>query len=186
MKKKIIQYNELISTEHINDNSHIYINIDQENKIEISKRLDLIKLYFFEMTIKYSKVNKIERLPNPLNNYVEKGLSEISWRSLGLGASQFLIPIDDKSATARLIKIAAGTKVPSHSHQGPEMTLVLSGSFSDNTGHYTVGDLQEANEELTHQPHAGSLSNCICLAITDAPLRFNSLTARLTQPIIGI
>ena len=62
MKKKIIQYNELISKEYINDNSHIYINIDQENKIEISKRLDLIKLDFFEMNIKYSKVNKIESL----------------------------------------------------------------------------------------------------------------------------
>ena len=62
MKKKTIQYNELISTEHINDNSHIYININQENKIEISKRLDLIKLDFFEMNIKYSKVNKIESL----------------------------------------------------------------------------------------------------------------------------
>ena len=32
MKKKIIQYNELISTEHINDNSHIYINIDKKIK----------------------------------------------------------------------------------------------------------------------------------------------------------
>ena len=62
MKKKIIQYNELISTEYLNDNSHIYINIDQENKIEISKRLDLIKLDFFEINIKYSKVNKIESL----------------------------------------------------------------------------------------------------------------------------
>ena len=62
MKKKIIQYNELISTDYINDNSHICINIDQENKIEISKRLDLIKLDFFEMNIKYSKVNKIESL----------------------------------------------------------------------------------------------------------------------------
>ena len=62
MKKKIIQYNELISSEYLNDNSHIYINIDQENKIEISKRLDLIKLDFFEMNIKYSKVNKIESL----------------------------------------------------------------------------------------------------------------------------
>jgi putative transcriptional regulator len=133
-----------------------------------------------------TKIDIIEKLPNPLNNYLGKSLSEISWKSLGFGASQFLIPIDDKSATARLIKISAGKKVPKHSHQGLEMTLVLSGSFSDNTGHYTVGDLQEANEELDHQPHASSLSNCICLAITDAPLRFNSLTARLIQPIIGI
>ena len=62
MKKKIIQYNESISTEYINDNSNICINIDLENKIEISKRLDLIKLDFFEINIKYSKVNKTENL----------------------------------------------------------------------------------------------------------------------------
>ena len=82
MKKKIIQYNELISTEYINDNSHIYINIDQENKIEISKRFDLIKLDFFEMTIKYSKVNKIESLAKYTVNAIGEQKCVISLNSV--------------------------------------------------------------------------------------------------------
>ena len=82
MKRKIIRYNELISTEYINDNSHLYINIDQENKTEISKRLDLIKLDIFEMNIKYSKVNKIESLAKYTVNAVGEQKCVISLNSV--------------------------------------------------------------------------------------------------------
>jgi uncharacterized metal-binding protein YceD (DUF177 family) len=62
MLKKIIKYNELVSIENLSINGHLDIEIDQINKIEISKRLDLIKLDIFEMTINYSQVSKIESL----------------------------------------------------------------------------------------------------------------------------
>ena len=62
MVKKVIKYNELVSLENLSINSHLDIEIDQIDKIEISKRLDLIKLDIFEMTINYSQVSKIESL----------------------------------------------------------------------------------------------------------------------------
>jgi len=62
MVKKVIKYNELISIEYLSNNNFIDINIEQIDKIEISKRLDLIKLDIFEMSINYSQVNKIEGL----------------------------------------------------------------------------------------------------------------------------
>jgi putative transcriptional regulator len=67
-----------------------------------------------------------------------------------------------------------------------ELTLVLSGAFSDATGEYRRGDLQEADEDLQHRPHAAPGEDCICLAVTDAPLRFRSLAARMVQPLLGI
>jgi len=76
--------------------------------------------------------------------------------------------------------------VPVHSHGGLELTLVIDGSFSDATGSYGRGDLQGADETLQHQPHAGAEKDCICLAVTDGPLRFKSLAARLVQPRLGI
>ena len=62
MIKKVIKYNELVSVENLSINSHLDIEIDQIDKIEISKRLDLIKLDIFEMTINYSQVSKTESI----------------------------------------------------------------------------------------------------------------------------
>lgn len=125
-------------------------------------------------------------LPNPLRSYVGGDAGDLNWQRLGLGAYQFLIPTGDKGAVARLLRIPAGRLVPMHSHRGTELTLILSGDFSDATGHYRRGDLQEADEKLTHQPHADPGQDCICLAVTEGPLRFSSLAARLVQPFLGI
>ena len=103
-----------------------------------------------------------------------------------MGARQKIIPTAEKGATARLLRIPAGRPVSVHSHKGLELTLVLCGAFSDSTGHYGVGDFQEANEELQHQPHAAPEGDCICLVVTDAPLRFKSFAARLAQPFLKI
>ncbi len=88
--------------------------------------------------------------------------------------------------TARLLFIPAGQAVPDHGHAGLELTLVLQGSFSDETGQFGMGDLQVVDEDLEHVPIAGPEMPCICLAATDAPLRFNSLFPRLLQPLLRI
>ena len=80
----------------------------------------------------------------------------------------------------------AGTAVPAHGHAGLEVTVVLSGAFSDETGRYGRGDFQELDGEIEHQPWVDGGESCICLAVTDAPLRFKSLAAKLAQPLLGI
>ena len=125
-------------------------------------------------------------LPEPLRRYIGGDLDHVPWRRLGLGAYQCLLPTDEDETIVRLLRIPAGELVPSHSHDGMELTLVLNGAFSDSTGHYVRGDLQEADGSLEHRPHAATGEDCICLAVTDAPLRFNSLAARIVQPFIGI
>jgi putative transcriptional regulator len=125
-------------------------------------------------------------LPEPLRGYLGGDADEITWRRLGLGAYQAPIATADSGTTARLLRIPAGRPVPEHSHRGMELTLVLSGAFSDATGEYRRGDLQEADEDLQHRPHAAPGEDCICLAVTDAPLRFRSLAARMVQPLLGI
>ncbi|GEQ99766.1 hypothetical protein JCM17845_03900 [Iodidimonas gelatinilytica] len=72
------------------------------------------------------------------------------------------------------------------SHNELELTLVLQGSFSDNTGHFGTGDLEIADANLNHQPTADPDMSCICLAATDAPLRFKPLIPRLLQPLFQI
>ncbi|MAK77163.1 MAG: transcriptional regulator, partial [Nisaea sp.] len=54
------------------------------------------------------------------------------------------------------------------------------------TGRYGRGDFQELDGEIEHQPWVDGGEPCICLAVTDAPLRFKSLAAKLAQPLLGI
>ena len=124
--------------------------------------------------------------PEPLRGYIGGDLDRVPWRRLGLDVYQSVISTDDKQSVSRLLRIPTGKPVPTHSHGGLELTLVLCGAFSDETGHYGRGDFQEADETLEHQPHAVAGEDCICLVVTDAPLRFSSLAARMVQPFIGI
>lgn len=107
------------------------------------------------------------------------------WKSLGMGVRQDILHAG-KSGSARLLYIPAGSAVPDHGHNGLELTLVLQGSFSDETGRFGVGDVEVADQDLEHTPVADEGVPCICLAATDAPLRFQSLVPRLLQPLFRI
>lgn len=129
---------------------------------------------------------KVAVFPQPLREAIGCDLDAVPWQRLGMGAYQCLVPMRDPAATARLLRIPAGRPVPVHTHRGTELTLVLRGAFSDATGTFGTGDLQEADDSLVHQPHAAAAEDCICLAVTQAPLRFKSWAARLVQPFLGI
>ena len=123
--------------------------------------------------------------PSPLQDYVGGGPESVKWRKVGGGVKQAVLPTD-KNASARLLYIPAGTAVPDHSHNGMEMTLVLEGAFSDEVDRFARGDVEFGDEDLTHTPIAEVGADCICLAATDAPLKFKGIIPRLLQPIIGI
>lgn len=125
-------------------------------------------------------------LPEPLRSYLGGDVETLRWRSLGRGASQIRIQTADTETQVRLLRIPAGKPVPEHSHGGRELTLVLSGSFADDKGLFARGDIEDADASLTHQPIATPGEDCICLAVTDAPLRFRSWIVRAIQPLLGI
>lgn len=124
-------------------------------------------------------------LPGPLASYVGGDLDEVKWRAVGMGVRQAILPTSNR-ATARLLYIPAGQAVPDHGHRGTELTLVLRGAFHDATDHFGPGDLEISGEELVHTPIADAGEPCICLAATDAPLRFTGLLPRLLQPLFRI
>ena len=123
--------------------------------------------------------------PAPLRDYVGGDLAAVKWRAVGGGVRQAILPTS-KSATARLLFIPAGTGVPDHGHRGTELTLVLQGAFRDETDRFGRGDIEIADQDLTHTPVAEAGADCICLAATDAPLRFSGLIPRLAQPFLRI
>lgn len=107
------------------------------------------------------------------------------WKMLGNGVRQQILSADEEGSL-RLLYIPPGRSVPEHGHGGLEMTLVLQGNFSDHCGTFGRGDVETATDDVDHQPVAGMGEACICLAATDAPLRFNALLPRLLQPFFRI
>lgn len=124
-------------------------------------------------------------IPTPLQDYIGGDLSDIKWRKIGGGVSQAVLPTS-KDATVRLLKIPGGTAVPDHGHRGTELTLVLKGAFSDEEDTFKAGDVEVANEDLHHTPVAAPGEDCICLAATDAPLKFNGIIPRIAQKIMRL
>lgn len=124
-------------------------------------------------------------LPTPLQSYVGGDLDKVRWSTLGGGVKQCVLKTSNK-ATVRLLNIPAGAAMPDHGHRGTELTLVLKGAFRDDDGRFGRGDIEIANEDLHHTPVAEAGEDCICLAATDAPLRFRSLIPRMAQPFLGI
>ena len=125
-------------------------------------------------------------LPRPLRDYVGGDLAQIRWKMLGKGAAQLRIRTGDGATQVRLLKIPAGKPVPEHSHRGRELTVVLSGAFNDGETLFVRGDVEDADDSVQHVPTATSEADCICLAVTEAPLRFRSWVVRALQPILGI
>ena len=124
-------------------------------------------------------------VPSALSDYIGGSLKDIKWRPIGLGVKQSLLKTSGNS-TARLLYIPAGTAVPHHSHNGNELTLVLKGAFEDEIAHFGPGDVEMADEDLDHQPIAVEGEDCICLAVTDAPLKFQTFIHKLVQPFLKI
>ncbi|CAG0909186.1 unnamed protein product [Cyprideis torosa] len=104
---------------------------------------------------------------------------------MGAGVKQNILSANS-DGSVRLLYIPPGQAVPDHGHNGLELTLVLQGSFRDETGRYGVGDLEVADEHTDHTPIADAGEACICLAATDAKLRFHALLPTLLQPIFRI
>lgn len=123
--------------------------------------------------------------PEPLRDYVGGDLEAVRWRPAGIGVRQAILPVA-AGASVRLLHIRAGQGVPDHGHRGTEMTLVLKGAFRDGSHRFGRGDIEIVGAGIEHQPVAEEGEDCICLAATDAPLRFNSMLPRIAQPFLGI
>lgn len=127
-------------------------------------------------------------VPAPLYSLIGgQPLSSLNWKTKGPGIAKVDLPLSPGSRThLQLLRIAPGKMLPDHGHGGEELTLVLSGSYSDHMGRFGAGDVADLDEETEHAPRVDSDLACICLVATEAPTRFKSFWARLAQPFVGI
>jgi putative transcriptional regulator len=124
-----------------------------------------------------------EVLPAPLRRFLGCGIDDISWSFVVPGVRECRLG-DVGRGSVSLLRVKAGRRLPEHSHEGSEITLVLTGAFTDPLGRYGRGDIAIADSEIEHSPIVDSDEECICFAITDAPLILSGTFARVVQKIL--
>lgn len=121
-----------------------------------------------------------QELPLPVAGLVGGNLDDVTWRWLGPGVWDHALPIQG-AGKLRLLKVAPGYNIPEHGHGGAELTLVLRGSFYDETGRYLRGDVADLDEDIAHRPLIDGDGHCICLVASEAPEQFHGRIARQWQ-----
>jgi len=172
--------------------------IDAENiggaLMENSEPSEVSNLLFEELMNKIDnlpieelKPSNDNGLPTPLANYLDQPLDQLKWRMMGPGLSQVRLWTGPNDERLWLLKAKGGAKVPAHDHNGLEMTLVLKGSYHVGNDCYSSGMLEIADNDTTnHMPMIDHGEDCVCLVVTEAPIKIHSLIGRLVQPFIGL
>lgn len=122
-------------------------------------------------------------LPAPLREFLGCGLDQVRWKWVLPGIWNYR-PSAAGNADAALVRVAAGKPIPTHTHRGVELILILRGGLTDSTGYYGAGDLSAADDELDHRPYADRDQDCICFAVNEGPLRFTGPIGRLFEKYI--
>jgi len=132
----------------------------------------------------YSK--EIDEFSRSVPAYIRQFLPEdkLKWRFLSPSLKMAAIRIGEDVHELSFLKIKAGGKAPQHDHKGTEITVVLTGSFSDEAGLYQPGDFIVRQTGEIHQPIAARNEECICLSVLSAPIQLTGIK-RLLNPFLG-
>ncbi len=136
-----------------------------------------------------TKSNHVDdpRIPAPLAEYLGHGLDDVKWRFMGPGLRQAKLWTGKNGEKLWLLKARGGTEMPEHDHRGTEMTLVLQGSYTVDGHRFGVGDLElAAGDIVDHRPIIDEGEDCICLVVTEAPIKLKTMIGRAFQPFIGL
>ena len=132
-----------------------------------------------------SNTTSTTHLPRPLADYIPDLSCDKSWRRISKGLSQCRITFNGTEVEANIYRIAPGTAIPVHSHEGTEVTLVLAGGFTDETGAFGPGDIAIQETGATHKPVADDDGECIVFAINEGNIRLANPIGRVLSYLVN-
>lgn len=124
------------------------------------------------------------QVPEPLRSYIGGDFDAVPWRKIGGGLSYRPV-LRRGTAFAYVMRSAPGAGVGLHTHRGEELTLCLSGGYTDETGNYARGDLQWTTPEILHRPVADAGEDCIVVAMSTARLKFSDPVTAIIARWLG-
>lgn len=110
--------------------------------------------------------------PLPLRAYRPDFADERQWRRLGAGVAAASLSASNAAERAHLLWARPGTGIAMHRHIGREVVLVLKGAFWDDGVRYGPGSIAIGEDGTVHGPRIDDAEDCICLAVTEAPVEF--------------
>ena len=120
-------------------------------------------------------------LPPSVRRLLPEG--DLAWKLLSSSLKVATLSVGEDTYELALHRILAGGKAPKHNHRGQEITVVLTGTFSDEDGVYQPGDFVVRNPGDVHRPIAAQNQDCICLSVLAAPIQLLGLK-RLANPFL--
>lgn len=127
-------------------------------------------------------LNDMPELPEPLRRYA---LGPWRWIGPGMRVRDVHAPRDGDCRVI-LLRIEPGRETPKHTHGGVELTCVISGAYATETQRFDVGDLEEANDDVLHQPRVVSDEACLCVVALDGQIKLDGWLGRLMQPFVRL
>lgn len=123
-------------------------------------------------------------IPRCLHQFIDGGYEDLHWKRVSPAIHSVELCRDSNGAKVELLKIRPGGSATTHTHLGDEYTVILEGSFSDESGLYRQGDFMVRGTSDKHTPVATQDRECICLAVTEGPVQFTGFFGRLLNPFI--
>ena len=110
-------------------------------------------------------------LPAPVAAAVGMDFDQIPWRFRLPGVYVHEMSNADGEDIS-LMKVRPGAAIPSHTHEAAELTVVFEGELEDGGATYKAGDISVADASVDHNPRAGRVPACICLAVLSGGVKF--------------
>lgn len=123
--------------------------------------------------------------PRPISDYIPPLDCPKSWRRIGLGLQECKLDFGLASGRATIYRIAPGSGVPGHSHDGNEVTLVLAGGFTDETGSFGPGDIAIQASGTEHRPVADEDGECIVFAVNEGTIQLTGPLGRVFNMLVN-
>lgn len=116
-------------------------------------------------------------------------VAEAAARKRWVAPGVWVAPIDTGTPggpLSYLLRVGQGMRMPQHTHDGAELTLVLKGAFMDGSDHFGPGDVSEVDGEVDHSPKIMGGEECVCLVACDNRLIVRDWLGRIVQSYAGI
>ena len=126
--------------------------------------------------------NDMTELPEPLRGYA---LGPWRWIGPDMRVRDVLAPREGDCRVI-LLRIGPGRTTPVHTHQGVELTCVISGAYETDEGRFGPGDFEEADGEVHHRPRTVSDEPCLCVVALDGQIRLDGWIGSLLQPFVRL
>ncbi|MGI9451469.1 MAG: ChrR family anti-sigma-E factor [Geminicoccaceae bacterium] len=113
-----------------------------------------------------------EAPPLPLQAYASEFGTDDAWQRLGWSAAAVRLSASNHEERAHLLWAKPGAYIATHRHIGREVVLVLKGAFWDEGVRFGPGDIAIGEDGSIHTPKIDGEAECVCLAVTEAPVHF--------------